>query len=126
MSKKLGILLCQRILRLSKDAHEGCFVQLIQRSDNRQPPNKLGNQTELQQSSGWTSCRSSVALLPSLSSKAHRKPHPLTSSPLANDVLKPDKRAAADEKDIGRVHLKELLLRVFSATLQAHWPSFLQ
>jgi hypothetical protein len=48
------------------------------------------------------------------------KPHPFTSSPLANDVLKPDKRAAADEKDIGRVHLKELLLRVLSATLRRH------
>src|SRR5262245_13713481 len=48
------------------------------------------------------------------------KPHSLTSSPFANDVLKPDKRAAADEKDIGRIHLKELLLRMFSAALRRY------
>src|SRR5262245_3044503 len=48
------------------------------------------------------------------------KPHPFTSSPFANDVLKPDKRASADEKDIGRIYLKEFLLRVFPATLRGH------
>src|SRR5262245_66626167 len=48
------------------------------------------------------------------------KPHSLTPSAFANDVFKPDKRPTADEKDIGRIHLKELLLRVFSATLRRY------
>src|SRR5262249_1892831 len=48
------------------------------------------------------------------------KPHSLTPSAFANDVFKPDNRPTADEKDIGRIHLKELLLRGFSATLRRY------
>ena len=119
MSKSLEYCFVSAFFGSLMDAHEGGFVQLIQRSDNRQPPPiNSGIRPNFNRSSGWTSCRSSWLFSHLFLRRLTAKPHPFTSSPLANDVLKPDKRAAADEKDIGRVHLKELLLRVLSATLQ--------
>src|ERR1019366_8598034 len=43
----------------------------------------------------------------------------LTRAPL-DDLLETDERAAADEEDVGRVDLQEILLRVLSAALGRH------
>ena len=37
-----------------------------------------------------------------------------------DDLLEPDERAAADEEDVGRVDLQEILLRVLAAALGRH------
>src|SRR5690606_36049558 len=37
---------------------------------------------------------------------------------VADDLLEPRKRAAADEQNVGRIDLQELLLRVLTATLR--------
>jgi hypothetical protein len=37
-----------------------------------------------------------------------------------DDLVEPDERAAADEQDVGRVDLQELLLRVLAAALGRH------
>ena len=48
------------------------------------------------------------------------KSHPLAPRPLANDIIEPDERATADEKNIVRIHLQEFLLRMFAAALRGH------
>src|SRR6266481_2065094 len=46
------------------------------------------------------------------------KSHPFTSGPFPNDILKPNKSAATDKKNISGVHLEEFLLRVLPAALR--------
>src|SRR5690606_41472825 len=38
--------------------------------------------------------------------------------PVADDLFQPRERAAADEQDVGRIHLQEFLLRMLAATLR--------
>ena len=51
-----------------------------------------------------------------LGAEAHRARAPAR----PDDPLEPVERTAADEQDVGRVDLQELLLRVFSAALRRH------
>ena len=44
----------------------------------------------------------------------------LDADPALDDALEPDEGAAADEQDVGRVDLQELLLRVLAAALRRH------
>ena len=44
----------------------------------------------------------------------------LAADPAGDDVLEPDEGPAADEQDVGRVHLDVLLLGVLAAALRRH------
>ena len=80
-----------------------------------------GIMPNLSRSSGWTSleqlARACVSFFDLMSA-----PKPIGFWPmrLLDDVLEPDERAAADEEDVRRVDLQELLLRVLAAALGRH------
>ena len=46
-----------------------------------------------------------------------QEPHGFLAGAPRDDLLQPHEGAAADEQDIGRIHRREFLVRVFPATL---------
>ena len=94
------------------------LVELVQRADDRQPADELGDQAVLDQIFGLDlfERRADVAA-------AHRLDLGLEAQRLLADaaldlLVEADERAAADEQDVGRVDLEELLVRVLAAALR--------
>ena len=86
----------------------------------RRPMNS-GIMPNLSRSSGWTCSSSSAeARAPSCCCTSAPKPMLLAADAPLDDLLEADERAAADEQDVGRVDLQELLLRVLAAALGRH------
>src|SRR2546426_252105 len=116
----LLVLLDDRVLRLSENPDEGRLVEVVERRDDRQPADELGDEPVLQQILGLDH-RQEVAhpalLAPlDLRAEAHAGP------PHArlDDLLEADEGAAAEEEDVRGVDLDELLVRVLPPALGRH------
>src|SRR5262249_27335506 len=106
--------------RLLQDSYQRRLVELLERRDDRQATHELGNQSEFQQVLGLdlmqdVTCRALV-----LASDIGAEAHSLDPDPAPDDVVEPYECPAADEQDVGRVDLQELLLRVLAAALRRH------
>src|SRR5690606_15503911 len=115
--EKLLELLYQGIAGLDQDAHQGVFVQGIRRHHDGQAPDELRDHPVLEQVFGHDLAQQVPAgfLLPGLDVRAEADAL-LADAPL-DDLLKAVKGAAADEEDVGRVDLDELLVRVLAPAL---------
>ena len=116
----LLVLLEDRVLGLDEDPHQRGLVQVVERRHDRQPPDELRDQPELQQVLGLDLgehvAELAVGLAPDLGAEAHAG---LPDAAL-DDLVQPDERPAADEQDVRRVDLDELLVRVLAAALGRH------
>src|SRR5205814_9253607 len=106
----------QGVLRLREKAHESLLVERIERGKDRQPAYKLGNHAELEQVvAGDLAEQLTQVVLAMLGVAA--KADSLAADPASDDVVQPDKGAAANEENVGSVDLDVLLLGMFASTL---------
>ncbi|MNT44570.1 hypothetical protein D3C72_1811040 [compost metagenome] len=118
--QQLLVLLDQRVLGLDQDLHQRGLVQLGQRGDHRQAADQFGDQAELDQvfRLGLRQHFAGVALFLALDLRGKADAGLVRA--LHDDLLQAIEGAAADEQDIGRVHLQEVLVRMLAATLRRH------
>ena len=118
--EELLVLLHERVLRLREDVDQRVFVQLVQRRQHRQAADELRDQAELEQVLRLHLLEQlaelEVLLALDVGAEAERR---LADAPL-DDLLEAHERAAADEEDVRRVDLQEILLRVLAAALGGH------
>ncbi len=112
------ILLDQRVLGFGQNIDQGLFVEVLEGGDDRKPADELRDQAVLEQVLGLYFAQNlalaAVVEGPHVGAETDR------GAPAArrDDLFKSGKGAAADEQDIGGVHLQELLLRVLAAALR--------
>src|SRR5579872_3460226 len=104
------ILFDERVLRLSQDLLKRILVEILKGRDDRQTADEFGNEAEFQQIlrldlAKDLACSSVVGRL-NLGGKADRG----ALTPRRNDSLEARKGSPANEQDIGRIDLQELLL----------------
>src|SRR5215470_39292 len=116
--EQLPVLLHQRVLRLAEDAHQGALVELLQRGDDRQPADELGDHPELEEVL-WLHVLEQLGEVPLLLLLDVRpEAEGAAAEPPLDDLVQPTEGAAADEEDVGGVDLQELLLRVLASALR--------
>src|SRR6185295_14061625 len=115
--EELPVLLHQRVLRLAEDAHQRTLVELLQRGDDGEPADELGDHPELEQVLGLDVLEQlgEVPLLLLLDVRPEAEG--AATEPALDDLVQPSEGAAADEEDVGGVDLQELLLRVLASAL---------
>jgi len=112
------ILLDQSVLRLRQDRHKGIFIKVFKCCNNRQTADEFRNETEfqkifrLQLGKQFADTPVFRRLDPGLEADGGLR------TAIGNDLVKASKCAAANEQNVGRVHLQELLLRVLAAALR--------
>src|SRR6266540_4160506 len=114
------VLLDERVLRLGQDLDEVLTLKLVDGGDNRQPTDELGDQTVREQILRHhvrQQLRGHVVVArANVGAEADR----VLARALADDLLEPRERAAADEQDVRRVDRQELLVRVLAPALRRH------
>src|SRR5882724_600446 len=114
------VLANEAVLRLLEDAHQRLLVELLERRDDRQAADELGDQPVLDEVLGedvLQRLRGTALLLAlDVGPEAQR----LLVHPPRDDLLQSDEGAAADEQDVGGVDLQALLVRVLAAALGRH------
>ncbi len=114
--EKLIVLLHEGVSGLGQDLHEALLVKLVQGRYYGEPSHEFRYHAVLHDVLGFDPVDEfRKRLLVQLAQGFGRKTERLFPYPLAYHVFNAYERAAADEKDVRRVHLYELLLRVFSA-----------
>src|SRR5262245_9259081 len=116
----LLVLLDDRVLRLFEDADERRVVEVVQRGDDGEPADELGDEAVAQQVLGLDH-REQVADAPlrvtlDLGAEAHAR----ASHPALDVLVETDEGAAADEQHVRRVDLDEFLVRMLAATLRRY------
>src|SRR5204863_8046102 len=113
----LLVLLDDRVLRLPEDPDQRRLVEVVERRDDREPPDELGNEAVLQQVLRLDHRQeiAHAALLAALDvgADAHARPP----DPRLDDLLEPDERAAAEDEHVRRVYLDQLLWGALAAAL---------
>lgn len=112
------VLLAERVFRLRQDAHQIVLVKPAQGRDDRQAAHKLRNNAELQQIVRLHELEELSDVVVALALDRRVEAHGRGIGALLNDLVKPVERAAADEENVGRVDLNELLLRVLASALR--------
>ena len=79
-----------------------------------------GMRPNFSRSSGCTCSSSSPSLKLLLALDVGAEAEPRLAEATLDDLVEADERAAADEQDVGRVDLQEVLLRVLAAALGRH------
>src|SRR5215468_6917848 len=116
--EQLVVLLGERVLRLGEDPDERVLVQLLERGDDRQPADEFGDQAVLDQILGLDVLQRLADGL-----RVVQAPHLRAETdaglfrPAPDDLLEPVERTAADEQNVRRIDLDEVLVRVLAAAL---------
>src|SRR5712691_11202453 len=118
--EELLVLLHERVLRLGEDADDVLLVEVVQGDDDRQAADELGDEPVLQEVLRLQVLErlGDDALLGAVVRGAEsNRP---AADPLLDDLLQAVESATADEQDVGRVDLDEILVRVLAAALRRH------
>src|SRR5205823_6506102 len=99
-----------------EDAHQSLLIERIERGKDRQPTDKLGNHAELEQVVAGDLAEQLTQMVLAMLGVA-AETDGLTADPASDDVVQPDKGAAANEENVGSVDLDVLLLGVLASTL---------
>src|SRR5262249_24606422 len=110
--EELLILLGERVLRLREDGDEIFLGQILERRDDRQAADELGDQTELRQILGLALLQHGADRLRLPRFDRRAEADAALADAASDDLIDPHERAAADEQDVRRVDLHVLLLRV--------------
>src|SRR6516165_7927498 len=115
------VLLGECVLRLGEDRDQRALVELIERRHDRQAADELRDQPVLDEILGLDVVEQ-VAPVRAGINAAHfgGKADAALLRAVENDLFEPRERPAADEQDVARVDLQELLLRVLASTLGRH------
>src|SRR5690606_4136699 len=116
--EKLLELLHERVLRLREDVDQRLFVELVQGRDHRQSADELGDEPELEEIFGLRAREQLAELELLLRLDVGAEAQGLLADAALDELLEPHEGAAADEQDVLRVDLEEILLRVLSAPLR--------
>src|SRR4029077_17665550 len=107
------------VLRLGEDAHEVALVQRLERDNDGKPADKLGDEAVPQEIVGHDLLEDRRGLLCVVTERG-AEAHRLLPDARLDDLLETFERAAADEEDVRRVDLNEVLVRVLAAALRRH------
>src|SRR5436190_1913483 len=95
-------------LRLLLEHQQRLAPLLGERGDHGQPPDELGDQSELEQVLGLHLVKPLALRALDLARDVRVEPHPLHADPALDDRLEVAERAAAQEQDVRGVDLEEL------------------
>ena len=114
------ILFYQCVFRFRQNLHQRINIQIFQRCNNRQTTDKFRDQTEFQQIFRLKILedRTQTTIIFGFNRCAKTNRGLFTTR--RNDFVETGKGTAADEQDIGCIHLQEFLLRMLTATLRRH------
>src|SRR5262249_3835438 len=104
------VLLDERVLGLAQDLDESRLIQLRERRAHRQPADELRDHAELDEVLGVDLLQERARALLLLGGDLRSEAHRLLGHAAADDVLESHERAAAEEQDVRRVDLDELLV----------------
>ncbi|QTK78860.1 hypothetical protein AT6N2_C1059 [Agrobacterium tumefaciens] len=112
------ILLDQSVLRLGQDLDQRIFIQVFQRRQNGQTANEFRNEAELHQIFRLQLAQhfAHTPVVFRLDGRTEADRGLFATG--RDDLVEAGKGAAADEQDVGRIHLQELLLRMLASTLR--------
>ena len=103
---------------------ERVLVQLVERREDRQAADELRDEPELEQVLGLHLLEELAELVVLLALDVGAEAQRLLPDAPLDDLLEADERAAADEQDVRRVDLQEVLLRMLAPALRAErWRS---
>src|SRR5712664_1049333 len=120
-AEELLVLLDESVLRLGEYLDECLFVQFLQRRHDRQPPDELRYQPVLDKVFGFDRPQDLADVLAVLqASHVRAEADAALLGAAADDLLQAVERSAADEQDVGGVHLHEILVGMLAAALRRH------
>src|SRR5262249_6350684 len=94
--------------------------QFIERGDDGQASDELGNEAKLQEVFRLHLVQELAHAALLLAADIGAESHALHTDAAADDFLEADECAAADEQDVGGIYLQEFLLRVLAAPFRGH------
>src|SRR5262249_30448054 len=110
----------QRVLWLRENELEGGLVEVLERGNDRQTADELGDEAVLQEVLGFhlaeDFARLAILRRQNLGAEADRGRPPAR----RDDLLKPIEGAAAHEQDVRGVDLQEFLLGMLASALRGH------
>lgn len=112
------VLLDQAVARLGENVDERVFVELVERGDDGQATDEFRDQTELEQVFGLHLREHIAELELFLRFDVGTETQGVLADATLNDVVEADEGSAADEENVGRIDLQEILLRMFTTTLR--------
>src|SRR5882724_10063194 len=115
--EELLVLPGEGVLRFLQDADQRRLVELLEGGDDREPAHELGDQPELEQVLGLHLVQEVAHGALVLAAYIGAEAHSLDPDAPADDVVEADEGPPADEQDVGRVDLQELLLGMLAAAL---------
>eukprot|EP01022_Parablepharisma_sp_SALTPOND_P014695 TRINITY_DN2018_c0_g1_i2.p1 TRINITY_DN2018_c0_g1~~TRINITY_DN2018_c0_g1_i2.p1 ORF type:complete len:1935 (-),score=514.39 TRINITY_DN2018_c0_g1_i2:42295-48099(-) len=118
--QQLGVLLDQGVLGLDQDLDQGVLIQLVQGGDHRQATDQFRDQAELDQVFRLGIEQDFRIGLLGLALDAGREADAALLGTIRDDLGQAIECAAADEHDVGRVDLHEILVRMLAATLRRY------
>uniref|UniRef100_A0A0N4ZZK6 RIH_assoc domain-containing protein n=1 Tax=Parastrongyloides trichosuri TaxID=131310 RepID=A0A0N4ZZK6_PARTI len=119
--EQLAVLLGQGVLRLGEDLHQRSLVELVEGCQYRQAAYELGNQAKLDQIVRLDFTQRLANLLAFfLAANFRTKADATAGGTVLDDLFEARERTAANEQDVARIDLQELLLRVLAATLRRY------
>src|SRR5207244_5081138 len=109
------------LLGLDQNLDQRRFVQLLERSDDRQTADELGNQPELDEVLGLRLAQQHADVLAIVRARdLGTEANAGFRRAVADDLLESVECAAANEQDIRGVDLHELLIRVLAPALRRY------
>src|SRR5690606_30754112 len=116
----LAVLLDEGVLRLAQDADQGIPVEARDRADDRQPADELGDEPVLEQVLRLDLLEQGRGVLLVVAVDVGGEADAAAADAVLDDALEPGERTAADEQDVRRVDLDELLVGVLAPPLRRH------
>ena len=110
----------QGVLGFGQDADQVGLVELMERRDDRQAADELGDQAVLDQILRQHLLEELAGILVSVVADHGAEADALVVDPPLDHLLQLGEGAAADEEDVGRVDGQEFLVRVLAAALRRH------
>ena len=119
--EELLVLLHEGVLGLGEDADDVLLVEVIEGDHDRQPADELGDEPVLEEILGLELAEQlgrllGAALLQGLAGEADGP----AAGAVLDDLLQTVESASADEEDVGRVDLDEVLVRMLAPALGRH------
>ena len=99
------VLLAERVFRLGQDADEIVLAQSLQRGDDRQTADQLGDDAEFQKIVRLDQLEELADVVVALALDRGVEANGGGIGALLDDLVEPVERAAADEEDVGRIGL---------------------
>src|SRR5260370_21829639 len=114
------VMLHESVLRIGEDAHDVLLVEVVKGDDDRQAADERGDEAVLQKVLRLQVLQSLGDGLALDLGVRRTKTYRAAADALLDDLLQPVECAAADEEDVRRVDLDEILVRVLAPALRRY------